>query len=392
MTEEHVSAPPPEPQTPPAAPALDTTRVSEAVRVSFAQRARAGAAPALRVGRAVLERPWTLTILTLFISAAFALGFDKLGSVFAITTSVHVRTEVATFELDPKLEYVWWVPAGRYSLLLQDAPAGCRHPSHFDTICDFAHPSAISIKNGGTVRLEALPPANDSGDSPRNGFGNDSPRAPADAPRLSISLTPSERPRDAARGASKFAIKEQSERSAIETTELLTFESVGVDVWRVPLRVQRAEIGEFVTESPDTTETLGLVRQPIMTEGSVRYFARWGSRYQIAEERFDPADVVQIPGDGRPGSLAGLISLAAASADDRDIFEITLHTGDTKVSVRRFGDDHSIGASAWSALSKLPIMIAAWAVFLSVVQVTNHHSARSGAIRSRKEHGKNHKP
>jgi hypothetical protein len=118
-----------------------------------------------------------------------------------------------------------------------------------------------------------------------------------------------------------------------------------------------------------------------MTEGDVRIFARsFGSkqRYQVQEERFDPADVVQIPADGEAeGLLLGLISLTEADQQ----FDLTLHTDLAEIFVRRLGAEHRIGVSMWSIVSQLPFWLALAIVWVSLIVVANYHAQRLGVIR-----------
>jgi hypothetical protein len=153
-----------------------------------------------------------------------------------------------------------------------------------------------------------------------------------------------------------------------------------VDIWRIPLILRRVQVGESLSESISTADTIGAVRQPIMIEGDVRIFARsLGShdRYQIQEESFDQADVVQIPADAgtNGGLIVGLLSL------DRDhegehAFDVTMHTALAEVFVRRLFAEHRIGVSMWSIVSQLPTWAALWVVWVSLIVVANYHAAR----------------
>jgi len=125
-----------------------------------------------------------------------------------------------------------------------------------------------------------------------------------------------------------------------------------------------------------------LPHAPIMTEGDVRMFARsLGSRerYKVKEERFDPADEVQIPAEpGREGLLLGLLSL---DRENQNAFALTLHTDLAEVSVHRLGAAHRIGISMWSILSQLPIWLALWVVLVSLIVVANYHASRFSGIK-----------
>ena len=88
-------------------------------------------------------------------------------------------------------------------------------------------------------------------------------------------------------------------------------------------------------------------------------FARalwFDERYQIKEEQFDPADVVQIPAEpSAQGLLVGLLSLDSAAQRE---FDLTLHTELAEVYVRRLGAGHRIGVSMWAIVSKMPVWLA----------------------------------
>jgi hypothetical protein len=182
---------------------------------------------------------------------------------------------------------------------------------------------------------------------------------------------------------SKFEIHNRGDNTLVETSELLTFESGPVKHWRIPVIAKRVQIGESLSESVGAGEGLeGLPHQPILVEGDVRIFARsFGSqeRYQVKEDRFDPADVVQIPAQpGRDGLLLGLLSL---DSDSQNAFAITLHTDLAEVFVRRLAAGHEIGVSMWSILSQLPIWLALWVVLVSLIVVANYHAQRLAGIK-----------
>jgi hypothetical protein len=303
------------------------------------------------------------TVTSLLVAAVLVVGAIELlpKAMSDVTLSVRARSEVLEIELDRDRTYVWWLPAGRYSLVAAKAVSGCEQRSRFDVACTYASPTAITIKNGATVRFEVL------------GSG-------ADGLRFSAALTPRELPvgGGATDEASIFTMHDASDELLVETGDLLTFESGPVDVWRIPLIVTRVQIGEFLSESLATADTLGAGRQPIMTEGDVRIFARTpGSRdrYQVQEERFDPADVVQIPAYGASdsGLLLGLLSLDRATAQ---AFDVTMHTALAEVFVRRLGAEHQIGVSTWSIVAGLPTWTALWVVLVSLIVVANYHAAR----------------
>jgi hypothetical protein len=324
------------------------------------------------------------TVTSLFVVSILIVGLVELLPKGAsdVTLTVRARTEVLEFDLDPRRQYVWWLPAGSYSLLTAKDEAGCEQRNRFDLACTFAGPSALTIKNGATVRFEVINAVPSAG-----------------APRFSVALTPRHgapvRTRAATDGsakveASSFEIRDGADEARVATNDLVTFESAGVEQWRIPLILKRVQIGEFLTESIATTDTLGAVRQPIMTEGDVRIFARsFGlhDRYQVQEERFDPADVVQIPADqGRDGLLLGLLSLDAAG---QHAFDLTLHTDLAEVFVRRLGAEHRIGVSMWLIVSKLPMWLALWIVLVSLIVVANYYSDRLGEMRGQKDEAQN---
>ncbi len=200
------------------------------------------------------------TVTSLVVAAVVVVGAVELvpKAVSDVTLSVRARSEVLEIELDPYRTYVWWLPAGRYSLLTAKSGSGCEQRSRFDVACTYGDPTAITIKNGATVRFEVIAGGAD-GDL-----------------RFSAALTPREPHANDAAGlpASDFAMHDAADELLVETGDLVTFESGPVDVWRIPLIGTRMQIGELLSESISTADSLGAVRQPIMTEGDVRMFAR----------------------------------------------------------------------------------------------------------------------
>jgi hypothetical protein len=325
---------------------------------------------------------WPIPTVTslLFLSLAIVAVVELLPKdISDVTLSVHARTEIVELELDPLRTYVWWLPAGSYSVLTGETGAGCEARNRFDLVCAAESPTAITIKNGGTVRLETA--------------------AARAAPRFTLYLTPRLDTPGASGGAldaraeprprepSSFEVRDEQNRLRLATRELVTYESGPVDLWRVPLIVKRVQIGGFLSESIATADTIGAVRQPIMTEGDVRIFARslgLHDRYLILEERFDPADVVQIPADDdTEGLLLGLVSLAEVGddGDGAEGFDLTLHSDLAEVYVRRLGAEHRIGVSMWSVVSNLPMWLALWVVLVSLIVVANYHAQRVAGIR-----------
>jgi hypothetical protein len=300
------------------------------------------------------------TVTSLFVLALLLVAAVEWlpKSLSDVTLTVRSKTEVLELDLQPEQTYIWWLPAGSYSLLTAKPQTVCERPKPLDIACTYTEPTALTIKHGGTVRFEVS-----AADSPE--------------PRFTVALTP-RTAGDAKAPESTFEIHNASDDTLVETHELLTFESQPVAHWRIPLIAKRVRIGEFLSESVGATEGLGgLPHQPIMTEGDVRMFARsFGSqeRYQIKEEHFDPADVVQIPAEpGRDGLLLGLLSL---DNDGVHAFALTLHTDLSEVFVRRLRAEHKIGVSMWSILSQLPLWLALWVVWVSLIVVANYHAAR----------------
>jgi hypothetical protein len=301
---------------------------------------------------------WPGVTTLCLLAVAVVIGVDLLPrSVFDVTMSVESQTEVVELDLDPAREYVWGLPAGSYSLLVAGAAQGCETRGRFEVVCDRTGPSYVAIRNGGTARIEALP-AGEQGD---------------DAPRFVLTLTP----RPAGTGAaSTFELRAPDNALLATTHDLVSYESQSTALWRIPLVVRRVQIGESLAENviaPDAATA----RQPIMTQGNVRIFARrifgGSNRYQVQEEQFDPADVVQIPGEPAPNAL--LLGLLAFKGNDH-AFDVTLHTSLAKVLVRRLGAEHAIGASMWSIVSRDPASLALWAALVALIGIANYHSAR----------------
>jgi hypothetical protein len=301
------------------------------------------------------------TVTSLFLLALLLVAIVQLlpKRLSDVTLTVHSRTEVLELELQPERTYVWWLPAGSYSLLTAKPDSTCDRREKLDITCTYAEPTAITIKHGATVRFEVLP--GDSGE-----------------PRFGVALPP----HGTNTAPSTFEIHRGGD-TPLETSELLTFESGPVKHWRIPVIAKRVQIGESLSESVGAGDGLeGIPHQPILVEGDVRIFARsFGSqeRYQVKEDRFDPADVVQIPAQpGREGLLLGLLSL---DSDSQNAFAITLHTDLAEVFVRRLAAGHEIGVSMWSILSQLPIWLALWVVLVSLIVVANYHAQRLAGIK-----------
>lgn len=319
------------------------------------------------------------TVTSLFaISALIVAGVELLPKALSdVTSTVRARTEVLELTLQPGRTYVWWLPRGSYSLLTAPDAADCEHRSRFDIVCPYAEATAVTIKNGATARFELTTAEG------------------APAPSFMLALTPRELGKDEPKDkASAFEIRNGGDELLVTTSELVTFESQPVESWRIPLYVERVEIGESLSDSVAASDALGTTsRQPIMTEGDVRMFARalwFDERYQIKEERFDPADVVQLPADpAARGLLVGLLSLDAAAGDEagQGDFDVTLHTDLAEVSVRRLGGGHRIGVSMWAIVSKLPFWLALWVVWVSLIVVANYYSDRLGELRGHKNEG-----
>jgi hypothetical protein len=304
------------------------------------------------------------TVTSLFVISLIVVGFVELlpKGLSDVTLSVRAQTEVLQLELQPARSYVWWLPAGSYSLITAEGTKGCEHRSRFDVVCSYAAATAITIKGGATVRFELTTAQG------------------ATTPRFFVALTP--------RAESQFEVRSAEDEVLLATSELVTFESEPVEQWRIPLIVERVQIGESLSDSVAASDALGTIaRQPIMTAGDVRMFARafgFGAdeRYQIKEERFDPADVVQIPAEANAqGLLLGLLSLDAARQPE---FDLTLHSDLAEVFVRRLGAEHRIAVSMWSIVSQLPMWLALWVVWVSLIVVANYYSDRLGELRGHK--------
>ena len=98
------------------------------------------------------------------IALTVVVSFELLpAAVSDITLSVRARTEVLEIELDPAREFVWWLPAGTYSLVSGDQQGQqCRQRAQFDVVCDAGTKTALVVRNGATVRLETIPASEDA--------------------------------------------------------------------------------------------------------------------------------------------------------------------------------------------------------------------------------------
>lgn len=339
------------PDAPPAAPDVEAPhgRTRELAASAAAWLGRFANWPSARWP---VPTATALFALALLVVAAVELLPKSLSD---ITLTVQARTEVLELTLQPERTYLWWLPAGEYSLLSRVNAPGCVNHGALDTSCTFPEASAVTIAGGAVARFE-VEPADDAG-----------------AARFSMTITPHET------GSSRFELAAGAAK--ISTSELITFAGSATANWRIPLIVERVQIGDFLTESLAGQGSLGTARQPIMMEGEVRMFARslgFTDRYQVQEERFDAADVIQIPADSAAkGLLLGLLSLPAAGT----VFDVTLHTDVPEVYVRRLGAEHRIGVSTWSVISKLPLWLALWVVWAALLTLSNYHSARLSRVR-----------
>lgn len=370
-----------EPATSAPEPAAVAPRASEPAAVA-PRRFVTVPSRAPRFLDAVLNWPpgrWPVpTITSLFVLSVLIVGGVELlpRGLSDVTSTVRARTEVLELTLHPERTYVWWLPGGQYSLLTAQVAESCEQRARFDVVCPQAEPTAVTIKNGATARFELT---TEEG---------------ASAPTFMLALTPlTGAGRKPASGAgSTFEIRNGADELVVATSDLVTFESLPVDSWRIPLLVERVQIGESLTDGVAAADAIGgLPRQPILTEGDVRMFARalwFDERYQIKEEQFDPADVVMIPADpGERGSLVGLLSLDVSASGESDGgaqsgFDVTLHTELAEVFVGRLGGGHRIGISMWAIMSNLPYWLALWVVWVSLIVVANYHADRLAELGS----------
>src|SRR6185503_11554531 len=103
--------------------------------------------------------------------------------------------------------------------------------------CMYDEPTAVTIKNGATVRFELTTLEG------------------APAPSFLLALTP--QPAVAGQPASSFEIRSAADELLVSTPELVAFESQPVQQWRIPLFVERVQIGESLADSVGPAEALG---------------------------------------------------------------------------------------------------------------------------------------
>ena len=360
---------------------------SESAPTSAVRGAGGLFAAARRLGRrafdATLNWPggrWPVpTVTSLFAIAVLVVaGVELLPTALSdVTLTVQARSEVLEVTLQPGRTYVWWVPRGSYSLLTAPDDAACEQRKRFDIVCTYDEPTAVTIKHGATVRFEV------------------SRQEGTSAPAFTLALSPRELDGEelAQQDASLFEVRGRADTVLVSTQDLLTFESLPTSQWRIPLIIERVQIGESLSDGVAPGEALDTsARQPILIDGDVRIFARalgFDERYLIKDERFDPADVVQIPASAAAeGLLLGLLSFEdGESGDESPGFDVTLHTDLAEVFVRRLGGGHWIGVSMWAIVSKLPFWLALWVVWVSLVVVANYYSDRLGELRGHKNEG-----
>jgi hypothetical protein len=320
------------------------------------------------------------TVTTLFFASALIVaGVELLPRALSdVTLTVRARTEVLELQLQPDRTYTWWLPHGTYSLITD--VSGCDRRGPFDTACSYGDETALTIANGATVRFELTT------------------REGEPAPRFSVAITPRDIGADEKQTdeqepkPSSFEVRSIQNAELIRTNDLITFESEPIERWRIPLLVERVQLGESLSDTvfaSDALETTG--SQPILTGGDVRMFGRalwFKDRYQLKEERFDPADVVQIPADqGDKGLLLGLLSLDSKQADVLG-FDVTLHTNLSEVFVRRLRAEHRIGVSMWAVVSNLPVWLALGVVWAFLILIANYYSDRLGELRGHNSENK----
>jgi hypothetical protein len=364
---------------PPPSPASDAPLTTAPELAAAPRRLDAPVGRTRRLIDAALNWPggrWPVpTVTSLFVlSVLVVAGVELLPKALSdVTSTVRARTEVLELTLQPGRTYVWWLPGGSYSLLTAQVAEGCEERGRFDVVCSVAEATAVTIKHGATARFELTTAEG------------------ASAPSFTLALTPRTAPggKPASGNESTFEIRNGTDELLVATSDLVTFESAPVESWRIPVIVERVQIGESLTDGVAAADALGgAARQPILTEGDVRMFARalwFEERYQIKEERFDPADVVVIPADpAARGSLVGLLSLDAGAQSD---FDLTLHTELAEVFVGRLGGGHQIGISMWAIMSNLPYWLALWVVWVSLIVVANYYSDRLGELRGHKNEG-----
>ena len=156
------------------------------------------------------------------------------------------------------------------------------------------------------------------------------------------------------------------------TGERFVFDALPVTGWKTALDLRNIEIGVLLTS--DTSW------QPILTNGEVRMFAKNNlfsggpeRRYLVASETLDPADVLNVPLTRcwTGSRLMGLVSLGKRQDTlvEDGVFDLTLHADINEGLVRRIGARHEIGVTTWDIISRLPVLIAVWAVFVGVVLI-----------------------
>jgi hypothetical protein len=328
------------------------------------------------------------TVLSLgALALAIVLAVELLSPRIAnITLSVHARTEAATLDLASDRPHIWRLPAGDYALMRATGDHRCESEVEFNLVCSAAGSTTVVISNGGRIEVETLP-AHVIDTTGTNALAK---LAGPAIGRLSLTISPRPLPPTKAAQSSKeplpttIEIRDATNRTIAATQDHVRFVATATGLWRMPLILEHVQIGESLTELT-AHDTIDERRQPIMTAGDVRIFARGlfsTERYLVKEERFDPADVVQIPADrNRDGLLLGLISLNGGDPD----FDLTLHTDFAEVLVERLGAAHTIRMSKWSILSRLPFWLALWVVFVSLIVIANYHAQRVSAVRGTKD-------
>ena len=143
---------------------------------------------------------------------------------------MRAQTEVLKLELQPERTYVWWLPGGSYSLLTATDASGCEHRSRFDVVCPYPGPRRSRSRTAPRSRFEITTAAGAAMPTLHAGVDAAAPAFEEEKGRRSRSRN----------GADELLVT---------TSELVTFESQPVEQWRIPLMVERVQIGESLSDS-----------------------------------------------------------------------------------------------------------------------------------------------
>jgi hypothetical protein len=309
--------------------------------------------------------------LWLALTAVFVLLVNRMpqGLIAVVTMTVDAETEVLAFDVESGERMELPLPAGQYALFSGETSGPCSARSAFDIVCPFSTTSTLAITGPARVALSLLKAGEPDNES--------------ELPRIVAQILPLS---DSSHAA-QFSLTQTSRQSIATSTDAIDYESDPVSLWRTELNLTNVTLGALLPEST--------IAEPILTAGSVRFFARIGGaaagRFLVKTEALDPEDIVRLDTDrdcpvtwgdlitlrvlfGRTCSLGlvGPITLEGVDGGIPDTFAITLHTNRSTMPILRSRGGHIIRVSNWEIVSEQPALLAVWAAFISLMLIVTY--------------------